>query len=276
MLNYVPNRFDGKTVLVTGGTSGIGRAVCIRAGLEGAKVVVAGRSEERGRSVVDEIERNGGKAIFVATDVTNEEAVINLVRKSVEAFGELNVAVNNAGIVGKGERFDQLSTEQWLEVVNTNLLSAFFSCREESRVMIEQGGGGSIVNVSSVAGVTGVFNSAAYVASKHGLNGLTKAVAIDMAPFNIRCNSVNPASTDTPLTQKVAEDVKKQIEKSIASGLTPEQARASSMIGGKTQTLQKRNATPEQQAATILYVASDDAQHITGSIIVSDGGYTAY
>ena len=276
MRNYFEGRFEGKNMLVTGGTSGIGKAVCIRAAKEGAFVIVVGRNEERGRSVINEIVDNGGNAMFIKADVSKEDEVINLFNRINNEVGDIHIAINNAGIVGHGERIDELSTEAWLEVINTNLNSAFYCCREEAKNMINHKQGGSIVNVSSIAGYTGFYRASAYVASKHALNGLTKAIANDLASFNIRCNAVSPAGTTTPLTDRSAQEVKAKIGAAMAAGKSLEEAKSETMIGGKTETLQKRPATPEEQAATILYMASDESAHITGSIIMSDGGYTAY
>ena len=276
MKDYFQGRFEGKNVLVTGGTSGIGKAVCIRAGKEGAYVIVVGRNEERGNAVVNEIIDNGGSAMFIQADVSKEDQVVNLFNRVTEKVGEIHVVINNAGIVGHGERIDELTTDEWLNVINTNLNSAFYCCREAAKNMINHKKGGSIVNVSSIAGSTGFYRSSAYVASKHGLNGLTKAVANDLAMFNIRCNSVSPAGTETPLTDRSSIEIKAKLGEAMAAGKSLEEAKAETMIGGKTETLQKRSATSEEQASTILYIASDEASHITGSIIMSDGGYTAY
>lgn len=276
MKGYFEGRFEGKNVLVTGGTSGIGRAVCIRAGKEGAYVIVVGRNEARGQAVVSDIINNGGNAMFFQADVSKENDVIKLFEVVSDKVGKIHVVINNAGIVGHGERIDELSTDEWLNVVNTNLNSAFYCCREAAKNMINHKIGGSIVNVSSIAGSTGFYRSSAYVASKHGLNGLTKAVANDLAMFNIRCNSVSPAGTATPLSDRSSMEVKTKLGAAMAAGKSLEEAKSETMIGGKTETLQKRSATSEEQAATILYVASDEASHITGSIIMSDGGYTAY
>lgn len=276
MRDYFNGRFEGRNVIVTGGTSGIGKAVCIRAAKEGAFVIVVGRNEERGEVVVNEIVKNGGKGRFIKSDVSREDEVINLFNIINNEVGDIHVAINNAGIVGHGERIDELSTEEWLKVINTNLNSAFYCCKEEAKNMLNHKQGGSIVNVSSIAGTTGFYRSSAYVASKHALNGLTKAIANDLAAFNIRCNSVSPAGTSTPLNDRSSEEIKAKLGIAMAQGKSLEEAKSETMIGGKTETLQKRSATPEEQAATILYVASEEAAHITGSIIMSDGGYTAY
>lgn len=276
MREFFEERFLGKNVLVTGGTSGIGKEVSIRVAREGAFTIVVGRNEERGNKVIEDIESFGGKGIFIKADLSNESDVLNLFNIINKDIGTLDVAINNAGIVGHGERIDELSTEEWLRVINTNLNSAFYCCREESKNMIAGKKGGSIVNVSSIAGSTGFYRSSAYVASKHGLNGLTKAIANDLASFNIRCNAVSPAGTATPLNDRSAEEIKMKIGAAMANGKSFEEAKRETMIGGKTETLQKRSATAKEQAATILYFASDESMHITGSIVMSDGGYTAY
>lgn len=167
-------RFEGKTMLVTGGTSGIGKAVCLRAGAEGAHVIVVGRNAQRGQAVVDEIVQGGGKALFLAADVTKEEAIQALFAQIDEKVGGVDIAINNAGVVGNGERIDEMSTEEWHRVISTNLDGIFFCCREEAKRMIAQGKGGAIVNVGSVTGLTGFYRATAYVSSKHAVNGLTR------------------------------------------------------------------------------------------------------
>ena len=270
------DRFAGKTMLVTGGTSGIGRAACLRAGAEGANVVVVGRNAQRGQAVVDEIVRDGGKAVFMAADMTSEASITALFEQIDALVGPIDLAVNNAGVVGHGERIDEMPTEEWNRVINTNLNGVFFCCREESRRMIARGQGGAIVNVASVAGLTGFYRATAYVASKHAVNGLTKAMASDLAPFNIRVNSINPANTTTPMTDASSAEVKAKLGAAMASGKSLEEAKADTMIGGKTMALIKRNSEPEEQAAAILYLLSDDASFITGAAVGTDGGFTSY
>lgn len=273
---FSQDRFKGKNVLVTGGTSGIGKETCIRAGLEGVFIIVSGRSVERGEQVVNEIKENGGQALFIKADMQKEEDILNLFKVIEEECGHLDVVINNAGIVGKNKRIDQMEMEDWSEVINTNLNAVFLCCREASRNMIANKIPGAIVNVASVAGMTGVLHASSYVASKHGVNGLTKAIAADLAPFNIRCNSVNPASTQTPILENTKQAVRMQIGALMEQGKSLEEAKNETIVGGKTETLQKRVATASEQASTILYLASDEATHITGSIVASDGGYTAY
>lgn len=267
-------RFSGKIMLVTGATSGIGRAVALRGAKEGATVIAVGRNEERGNAVVEAIENKEGKAVFKKCDVSDKEAVKKLFAEIKEEFGKLDVAVNNAGIVGASKTVEELEDDDWSKVIDANLNSCFYCCREEVKLMKENGG--AIVNVSSVAGMRGFPSAAAYVASKHAVSGLTKAVAVDYATKGITCNAVCPAGTDTPLTERSSADIKTRMAEIAAQGKDPMEWLKNSMLSGKTETLQKRNATPEEQAATILYFASDEAKHITGSIVASDGGFTTY
>lgn len=268
------NRFGNKVMLVTGATSGIGRAVALRAAIEGATVIAVGRNEERGNAVVDEIAKEEGKAVFMKCDVSDKDQVKALFNAIKEKYGKLDVAINNAGIVGASKTLEELEDEDWSNVINANLNSCFYCCREEVKLM--KGSGGAIVNVSSVAGIRGFPSAAAYVASKHGVSGLTKAVAVDYATKGITCNAICPAGTNTPLTERSSADIKARMAELAAQGKDPMEWLKNSMMAGKTETLQKRNATPEEQAATILYFASDEAKHITGSIVASDGGFTTY
>ncbi|MEG0274127.1 SDR family NAD(P)-dependent oxidoreductase [Amedibacillus sp. YH-ame10] len=270
------DRFKDKVMVVTGGTSGIGKAVCIRAGEEGAIVVVAGRSVERGKEIEKTIVDAGGKALFVACDVTKKEDIIALYARTMETYGRIDVAINNAGIVGDSKKIEDVSDDDWFDVVNANLNAMFYCIREEIKYMLKNEFGGTIVNTASVAGIRATPAGPAYVASKHGVVGLTKSTAMDYATKNITCNAVCPAGTDTPLTETAKNKMMKVIGDLKAQGIDPSEYIKNSMMSGKIETLQKRNATSEEQAGTILYLASDEARHITGSIVVSDGGFTVY
>lgn len=269
-------RFKDKIMVVTGGTSGIGKAVCIRAGAEGAAVVIAGRNEARGKAIEKTITDNGGTALFVQCDVTKKEDIIALYAKTMEVYGRIDIAVNNAGIVGDSKKIEDLTDEDWFSVVNANLNAMFYCIREEVKYMLGNENGGSIVNTASVAGIRATPAGPAYVASKHGVVGLTKSTAMDYAGKNITCNAICPAGTDTPLTEAAKQKIYAKIAELKAQGKDPQEFMKNSMIAGKTETLQHRNATSEEQAATILYFASDEARHITGSIVASDGGFTVY
>jgi len=212
-------RFDEKIMLVTGATSGIGRAVAIRAAKEGATVIAVGRNEERGAAVVAAMEEAGGKGEFMKCDVSNKDAVKALFAEIQEKYGKLDVAVNNAGIVGASKTVEELEDDDWFQVIDANLNSCFFCCREEVKLM--QPSGGAIVNVSSVAGMRGFPSAAAYVASKHAVSGLTKAVAVDYATKGITCNAICPAGTDTPLTERSSADIKTRMAEIAAQGKDP-------------------------------------------------------
>ena len=229
-------RFDEKIMLVTGATSGIGRAVAIRAAKEGATVVAVGRNEERGAAVVAAMEEAGGKGEFMKCDVSNKDAVKALFAEIQEKYGKLDVAVNNAGIVGASKTVEELEDDDWFQVIDANLNSCFFCCREEVKLM--QPSGGAIVNVSSVAGMRGFPSAAAYVASKHAVSGLTKAVAVDYATKGITCNAICPAGTDTPLTERSSADIKTRMAEIAAQGKDPMEWLKNSMLSGKTETLQ--------------------------------------
>ena len=272
----IQDRFAGKVMVVTGGTSGIGKAVCLRAGAEGAKVVIAGRNQARGEAIEKEIREAGGEAVFIQCDVTRKEDIINLYARTVEIYGRLGIAINNAGIVGDSKKIEDLTDDDWFSVVNANLNAMFYCIREEIKYMLKNENGGAIVNTASVAGIRATPAGPAYVASKHGVVGLTKSTAMDYAKNNIICNAVCPAGTDTPLTEAAKEKIYAKIAELKAQGIDPSEFMKNSMIAGKTQTLQGRNATSEEQASTILYFASDEARHITGSIVVADGGFTVY
>lgn len=269
-------RFKDKVMMVTGGTSGIGKAVCLRAGEEGAKVVVIGRNEERGNEVVKDIIKKGGEAIFIQCNMNVKHDILNMFQMIMKTYGTLDIAINNAGIVGDSKKIEDVSDDEWFQVLNTNLNSMFHCTKEEVKYMLNNEQGGSIVNIASVAGIRATPAAPAYVASKHGVIGLTKSIAMDYATKNITCNAVCPAGTDTPLTESAKEKIYAKIAELKDQGLDPSDFMKNSMIAGKTETLQKRNATSEEQAATILYLASDEARHITGSIVVSDGGFTVY
>lgn len=247
-------RFKDKVMVVTGGTSGIGKAVCIRAGAEGATVVIAGRNEERGKAIEKTITDQGGKALFVRCDVTIKEDIIALYAKVMEVYGRIDIAINNAGIVGDSKKIEDLTDEDWFSVVNANLNAMFYCIREEVKYMLTNETGGSIVNTASVAGIRATPAGPAYVASKHGVVGLTKSTAMDYAAKNITCNAICPAGTDTPLTEAAKQKIYAKIAELKAQGKDPQEFMKNSMIAGKTETLQHRNATSEEQAATILYL----------------------
>lgn len=271
---YFPGRFKDEVMLITGGATGIGRATALRAGKEGAKVVLVDVKKEEGEETLKEILDNGGDAIFLNLDISKEDKVIEMMERILEKYGALDIAINNAGVMGDPSPVHEITTEKVDFTMENNFYSVLYCCKHELQQFIKQGHGGVIVNNASIAGLTGLPGNPAYVASKHAVNGLTKNLALDYAKYGIRVNSVNPAGTDTPMVQEAMRLVKDRIQKAIEAGMDPSQAQ--SMAGQKTKSMLKRDATAEEQAASILFLASDDATHMTGATLQTDGGWTSF
>jgi len=243
------SRFDGKVALVTGGASGIGKATALRIAAEGGSVVVADLQDEAGKAVVEEIEGSGGKAAYVHLDVTDEAGWADAVASTVERFGGLDILVNNAGI-GDTEPIEVTTTETWDKVVAVTQTSVFLGMKAAADAL-KASGAGSVVNVSSMYGIVGSGVSPAYHAAKGAVRLLTKTTALGWAPLGVRVNSVHPGYIDTPILGDTDRDA--------LIGATP--------LG--------RLGKPEEIAAMITFLASDDASFVTGAEMVADGGYTA-
>lgn len=274
MENIYKYRFYNKVMLITGFATGIGRETALRAAREGARLILADRKKVDGEKTYQEILDMGYEAQFFNIDLTHVSEVRRMMETGVNVYGGLDIAINNAGIMGNPKPVHLLEEEELAYTMNHNFTATYYCCREELKIMIAQNRGGVIINNASIAGLTGLPGNAAYVASKHAVNGLTRNMAIDYAKYNIRINSVNPAGTDTPMVEEALSFVKNSMQKAMESGLDP--AAAQSMAGQKTKTLQQRNATAQEQAASILYLASDDASHVTGTLFATDGGWTAF
>ena len=275
-MNIFKERFAGKTILITGATSGIGEATALRAAAEGANVVVAGRDEQRGQAVVEKIKLDGGDAIFVKGDLTNENDVVRLIKTAEDKFGDIQLFVNNAGVASDPDRVDEYSTEQWLRIMDINVNSVFYCCREELKHLLKHDKGGAIVNLSSVAGVRAFPSACGYVTSKHAIVGLTKAIAMEYAHKNIRCNSTGPCSSSTPLNINSSLAYGRKLRQLIDSGIDTEEYIDEWMCCGKMQAPMGRDCVADEQAAVILFLLSDDASYITGDQIVVDGGWVVY
>ena len=247
---------EGKVGLVTGGTSGIGRDASVLFAKAGAKVVVAGRREVEGKETVDQIRAAGGEGLFVKADVSKAADVQALVQKTVEKFGRLDVAFNNAGIEGAWIAITEQSEEDWDRTIDINLKGVWLCLKHEIRQMLKQGGGGAIVNMASVAGWIGSAGAATYCASKHGVIGLTKSAALETARNGIRINVVCPAVIETPMAERIfgAPEMNK-----YALGLHP--------IG--------RFGTPMEVAEAVVWMCSDRASFMTGQSLVLDCGFLA-
>ncbi|MGL4522979.1 MAG: SDR family NAD(P)-dependent oxidoreductase [Bacilli bacterium] len=271
---YFKGRFEKKVMIVTGAADGIGEATAIRAAMEGACVVLVDVKADLLNETFLEIEQSGGGVLQLILDLSNEENVKIMVEKTIAAFGKLDIAINNAGVMGNPVPLHELTKENMDYTMNNNFYSVYYCCKYQIQQFIAQNSGGVIVNNASIAGLTGLPGNPAYVASKHAVNGLTKNLALDYAKYNIRVNSVNPAGTDTPMVEKAMNFVKDRIAEATARGIDP--AKAGSMAGQKTKSMQNRNATAEEQAASILFLASDDATHMTGAMLQTDGGWTSF
>ncbi|MFJ9036685.1 SDR family NAD(P)-dependent oxidoreductase [Streptomyces sp. NPDC102406] len=247
--------FTDKVVLVTGGATGIGRAVSLGFARQGATVVV-GDIDERSSETVDLIEKEGGRGLFVPTDVTRASDVARLVSTAVDTFGDLHIAFNNAGVFVPPAPLAEQSEEDFDKAIAVDLKGVFLSLKYEIAHM-KTAGGGAIINTASIAGIIGDPDMAPYVAAKHGVIGLTKAAAVDYAKAGIRVNALAPGLTRTAMTQAWLDDpVKREI---VMAG--PQMGRA---------------ADPEEIVGMVLYLASPAASFTTGGVFPVDGGQTAH
>ncbi|WP_089338906.1 glucose 1-dehydrogenase [Blastococcus mobilis] len=251
--------FDGRVAIVTGGNSGIGRAAALALARAGARVVIGARREPEGAAVVAEIEAEGGAATFVPTDVTQEADVRRMVETAVQTHGRLDIAVNNAGAntsTGAFPALTDLEEVDWDRIVDVNLKGVWLSMKHELRPMLAAGSG-VIVNTSSVAGLVGIRNSAAYTASKHGVVGLTKAAALEVGGRGVRVNAICPGTVDTPMLERLLE-------------AQPERRAAYAAVEPLG-----RMAAPREVAGVVLFLCSDAASYLTGAAIPVDGGWSA-
>jgi len=247
---------EGKVALVTGGTSGIGRETSILFAQKGARVVVAGRREIEGQETIDLIRRAGGEGIFVRADVSRTSEVKALVEKTVAAYGGLDYAFNNAGIEGHWVPIVEQTEDEWDQTIDINLKGTWLCLKYEIRQMLQQGRGGVIVNNASISGFIGSYGSATYAASKHGVLGLTKAAALEVARNGIRVNAVCPAAVETPMADRLfgAPEVRKKV-----LGFYPI----------------ARFGKPIEVAEAVLWMCSGAAGFMTGQSLVLDGGFLA-
>jgi len=250
-------QLEGKVALVTGGSSGIGRAAALAFAREGAKVVIADILVEGGKETVQMVEDADGDALFIEADVSKAHGVEAIVNRAVETYGRLDHAFNNAGIEGAQAPTAEYPEEAWHQVISVNLTGVWLCMKYEIQQMLKQEGG-AIVNMSSILGKVGFANSPAYEASKHGVIGLTKAAALEYATKNIRVNAVCPGFIKTPMLERAGilsdPDVREQM-----AGLHP----------------LNRLGQPEEVAEAVLWLCSDAASFVTGHALLVDGGYVA-
>ena len=251
---------SGKVAIVTGAGAGIGRATALKFAAEGAKVAISDVNVEGGEETADLIRKQGGDAFFTAADVANPADVDALVAKTVERFGRLDCACNNAGIEGKIAPFAEQPLDNFDRIIAVNLRGVFLCLQAEIRQMLKNGGG-AIVNLASVAGLIGFPGLAPYVASKHGVNGLTKNAALEYGKLGIRVNSVCPGGIDTRMLDSLAAQSTggKATSRELMNPMHP--------IG--------RIGTPDEVAELIVWLCSDRASFMTGTNIPVDGGFVA-
>jgi len=247
--------FSGRVALVTGAAGGIGRATAIELARAGAKVAVADIDLEHAKRTVELIEDTGGTALAIRVDVADAVSVAAMVAKTVDTWGRLDFAHNNAGVMGGSRPVVEMPDEVWLRGIAVMLTGVFYCMKHEIPVMI-RGGGGAIVNTSSGAGMIGVPNQADYVAAKHGVIGLTKSAALENITKNVRINSICPGTARSRMVDgwlQGSEEAERQVAR-----LHP--------IG--------RIAEPEEIARAVCWLLSDDASFVVGATIAADGGYT--
>jgi NAD(P)-dependent dehydrogenase (short-subunit alcohol dehydrogenase family) len=242
-------------VLITGALTGIGRATAVAFAKEGARVVVSGRRDEEGKRLVGEMRKLGAESEFIRADVRHEEDVRKLIDNTVERFGRLDVAVNNASTEGVPGPVTEQTAESYAATFDTNVLGTLLSMKHELRVMLAQGSG-SIVNVSSTYGHTGAAGASVYAASKHAVEGLTKSAALEVAGTGVRVNVVAPGPIETGMLNR----------------FTGTDERKAGLV---SRVPLKRVGRPEEIAQTIAFISSDKASFITGASYLVDGGKTA-
>jgi len=251
-------RLKDKVAIITGAGAGIGQATALLFAKEGAKVVVADVDPQAGKETVEQIQKEGGKGVFLKVNVAKGSDAREMVQETLKNYGRIDILVNNAGIYTKGDVIST-SEEDWDRILNVNLRGVYLCCKYTLPEMIKKGGG-AIVNVASEAGLVGIKNQVAYNVSKAALIMLTRSLAVDFAPQNIRVNNVCPGTTETPLVRAAIQKEKdpKKARKAL------EECRPANRLG-----------KPEEIAAAILFMASDEPGYATGSSLVIDGGYTA-
>lgn len=251
-------RLEGKVAVITGASSGIGEATALLFAEEEAKVVLGARRIEKLEKLADQIKKDGGEVTVKATDVSVEKDIKELIEFAIKTYSQIDVLVNNAGITGGLAALEDQDGDDWIKVYQTNVLGMVYAIKHVSTYMKERKKG-SIVNVSSVAGIRSGAGGNAYSASKGAVNNLTMTTACDLGEFNVRVNAVCPGLIETEMTKPVFDYARDKGKES--------------KLGSRCEL--RRYGTPDEIAAAILFLASDDASYITGQLLPVDGGNTA-
>lgn len=250
-------RFENKVAIITGSTKGIGRSTAILMAQEGAKVVITGTTEAAGSEVVSIIKEAGGDAFFQKTDVTSAEALDALVKAALDHYGKIDILINNAGIGGSLANMNQITDAEWNKVLATNLTAAFQIMKLVIPVM-ENNGGGTIVNVASMASTAAGRGGIAYTTAKHGFLGLTRQISLDHGHTGIRINAVLPGPINTQIIARILEMPQHPLNMKIK--MSPS----------------GRPGEPEEVAKAIAFLASDESSYIHGASLAVDGGYSIF
>jgi NAD(P)-dependent dehydrogenase (short-subunit alcohol dehydrogenase family) len=245
---------DGKVILVTGASSGIGRAAAVELARRGAHVVASARRRSEIDALAAQIKREGFEASAVAADINVEDSVIDLVAKTIQTYGRLDVAFNNAGTEGEFTPFIEQSNRVYDTIFNANVRGVFWSMKHEAKAMLAQGGG-AIINNASMGGVIGFASAALYVASKHAVMGLTKTASIELFKHGIRVNAICPGLIDTPFQDRIWPSA--QAKKDFGAASVP-----------------GRMGTSDEIAAVVAFLASNDASFVSGHGLLADAGYS--
>jgi len=258
---------EGKTALVTGASSGLGQSFALTLAEAGADVVIAARNLERLSETEAMIKKSGGKTLKIVADMSVSADVNRMIDETVSKFGQLHIAVNNAGLITKPARLHEMPLEDWNQVISVNLTGVFLCMQREIDVMLKQGNGGSIINISSILGLVGLDPGLKprvnYIASKHGLVGLTRQGAIEYAEYGIRVNAIAPGYFAGTSLSKDRLKVQTQEEQDLREK------------GILANTPMKRRGRTEELEGLLLFLASDASTYATGQVFYADGGWTA-
>jgi gluconate 5-dehydrogenase len=269
-MSFKKNLFnlDGKTALVTGASYGLGQSFAQTLAEAGADVVITDLNKESLKETEDIVKKAGRKVLSIAADVSKPDDVARMIEETVSVFQKLDIAVNNAGIISQPVRFHEMRLEDWRKVISVNLTGLFLCMQKEIELMMKQESGGSIINNSSILGLVGLFADmnprVNYIASKHGVNGLTKQGAVEYAEYGIRVNAIAPAWHSGTSISKARSDIQ----------TTKEQNEREERLVARTP--MRRRGRIEELQGLLLFLASDASSYVTGQIIASDGGWTAH